>query len=73
MTQFVVTLKDHDKQVKQAMERTFRVMDVGTTRKIDLDMKLPDAKYDSVEVFFWNAESSVPIWISDLKAWSFNN
>ncbi len=73
MAQFVVTLKNHDKQVKQNMERVFRVMDVGATQKIDLDVKLPDAAYDSVEVFFWNAESSVPIWISDLKAWSFNN
>ena len=73
MAQFIVRLKDHDRVIKENMERVYRVMEVGSTKEIDLDMKLPAVPYDSVEIFFWNADSKVPLWISDMKAWSFKD
>ena len=70
--QLIVSLSYKNNRVKQNMIRAPRLMAPGQTQFESLDMKLPESDYDSVHVFFWNAESDKTIRISDLKAWTFN-
>ncbi len=71
MAQFIVRLVNKGVIVKENMERIYRVLNDGETKTISLDVKLPEATFDSVNVLFWNGSSDKPIWIDDLKAWSF--
>jgi len=73
MTQFVVRLMNKDKVVKEHMLRVYHFLDKGQTKDISLDMELPHEQFDSVNIFLWNAGSEQPLWIDDLKAWSFND
>jgi len=71
MAQFVVRLTSNGKTIKENMERVFHDLEAGQTKNIQLDMKLPDTPCDSVSIWFWNADSDIPIKIADLKAWTF--
>jgi hypothetical protein len=54
------------------MQRVHRLLDDNGNKVIALDMKLPKAEYDSVQVLFWNGASDKPIWIDGLNVASFN-
>jgi len=71
MAQFIVRLTDKGKIVKENMERVYRVLTDQDTKTINLDVKLPEAACDSVHILFWNGSSDKPIWIDDLKVFSF--
>ena len=75
MTQFVVRLIDKNKgsnqPVKENMIRVYRLLNDGDNKDISLDMKLPKAHYDSIQVVFWNAGSDKELGIRDLKIWEF--
>ena len=71
MAQFVVKLTYKGNVVKQNMIRVYRLLGVNDTKNISIDMKLPEAPYDSVNIFFWNADSDKPLWISDLQTVTF--
>jgi len=72
MAQFIVRLKYKDNIVKESMIRVYRLLDEGEIKTISIDMKLPAVTYDSVNIFFWNADSDKPLWINDLKATAFH-
>ena len=72
MAEFIVRLVNKNKLVKENMIRVYRVLEPHETKAIALDMKLPDVHYDSVNIYFWNAGSDKPIWINNLKVWTFN-
>jgi hypothetical protein len=76
MPQFVVRLIDknkggNDKIVKENMIRVARLLDDNETRDIAIDIKLPDRHYDSVSIWFWNADSDKELIVDDIKAWTF--
>ena len=48
------------------------VLNEGEFKSITIDMKLPKRHYDSIAVWFWNADSDKPIEIRDLNVWAFN-
>ena len=73
MTQFVVRLMNKDKVVKENMLRVYHFLDKGQTKDLSLDMELPSATFDSVNIFIWNAGSEQSLLIDDLKAWSFKD
>jgi len=72
MAQFIVRLINKDSIVKENMIRVYRLLGDNETRTISLDMKLPHASYDSVNVLFWNGGSDKPLWIDDLEVRAFN-
>jgi hypothetical protein len=76
-TQFIVRLLDKNKQgqdaiVKENMIRVYRFLEGGDTKDIALDVKLPQQRFDSVNVWFANSESDKEITIDNLKAWRFS-
>lgn len=71
MAQFIVRIMYKGTIVKESVERVYRVLGDYQTKEIPLDMKVPPVLIDSVNVLFWNVSSDQPIWIDDLKAWSF--
>ena len=73
MTQFVVRLMNKDRVVKEHMLRVYHFLDKGQTKDLSVDMELPRVQFDSVNIFLWNAGSEQPLWIDNLKAWSFND
>jgi hypothetical protein len=54
------------------MIRVYRILADQQTKTISLDMKLPAADYDSVNVLFWNGSSDKQLWIDDLKVTVFD-
>lgn len=72
MTQMVVRFMDKGNIVKERMIRVPRFLAHNTTKDVYLDVKQPREHFDSIQVFFWQAESEQPIWIDNLKIWSFN-
>jgi hypothetical protein len=76
MTQFIVKLKEKDeldsnKSAKYNMLRVNRVLNEGETRIISLDMKLPSAHYDSLQIWFKNTLSDKQLIVDDLKVYGF--
>jgi hypothetical protein len=73
MAQFVVRIMNKGVKVQENMIRVYRVLDAQETKDISLDIKLPSATYDSVNILFWNADSDVPLQINTLQVKTFNN
>ncbi len=71
MAQFIVRLIKKDSVIKERMIRVYRLLDNNQTRNISVDMKLPEAGFDSVNVFFWNGGSEKPLWIYNLEVKAF--
>ena len=76
MAEFIVRIKSNNepnnKIVKENMIRVYRMLDDGGNKDLSLDMKLPEAHFDSVEIQFWNGDSDKELGIDSLKVWSFN-
>ncbi len=68
MALFIIRLYDQDKEVKAKFIKVYRLLHANETRKINVDIKLPDnIPVDKVGVFFWNFESSNTILVDDVK------
>lgn len=67
MTQFVVRFKSGEKIVKERMIRLQRHVEGGENKTIWFDTRFPSKSFDSVQVFFWNAESRKTVRLDDLK------
>jgi hypothetical protein len=77
MTQFVVRLIDKNKQgtdriVKENMVRIQRTASEKTLTTVGVEVELPSDHFDSVNIFFWNADGDKEVLISNLKVSQFN-
>jgi len=72
MAQFILRLVNNGGNVKENMVRVYRLLGDGETKRISVDMRLPQQKFDSVNILFWNGGSVYPLYIDSLKVWSFN-
>lgn len=77
MAQLVVKLRnaaepDVKKNVSYNMLRIFRQLSDNQTKEIYLDMKLPSASYDVLEVWIENEFSGKEFTVDDVKVWAFN-
>jgi len=66
-TQFNVSFDKGDKVVKHKMIRIQRITEQGAWHEVYIDIKVPRADYDTLEVFFGNSGSKKVIYIDDLK------
>lgn len=55
--------------VKENMVRVHRVPEDQDRRQIPMDIRLPKKEFDSLNVFFRNANSNQPIRIDNINAW----
>jgi len=77
MAQFIVKLKeaneqDTSKSARYNMLRVNRLLNEGETKDISLDMKLPAARYDTLQIWFKNILSDKDLTVDNIKAWDFN-
>jgi hypothetical protein len=73
MPQFIIRAIKGDSIVKENMVRVTRLLDHNETKNISIDMHFPDTNVDSVHVLFWNGGSDLPIWVDNLKVWTFEH
>ncbi len=74
MTQWQIRFLNGETIVKQRMIRVHRLLQSHqTNQQLFFDVKAPKMPYNRMAVQFWNAESSVPITISDLKVETFRS
>jgi hypothetical protein len=72
MTQYIVAFIDKDNtRIKDRMIRLQRFMERDKKERLFFDIKIPRQDFDTVEVFFWNPGSSIPVLIDDIKVYSF--
>lgn len=69
--QLTIVCRKADQELKRNMIRVQPFMNGYDTRIIHLDARLP-SNCDAVEVFFWNAESGLPLMVDDLSVWTFD-
>jgi len=72
MTQFVIEFRNEGELIKSNMIRVQRLMQPETSQRIYFDTKIPKEAIDEYSVYFWNADSSIPIYIDNLKVSIFN-
>jgi len=72
MTQLVVRLTFQGEKVKERQIRLHRLLNDGQTRRLHLDVSLPDEEVvDGVEVFLWNAEGTKTLLVDELTVSAF--
>ena len=72
MSQFVISLEQDDKIVKEKMIRVQRLLGVNDWREIHIDLKIPEGQiFNNVKVKFWNAGGTKELWVDDLKIETF--
>lgn len=67
MAQLTLKFKRGGEAVQTRFFRVFRLMGPNSTRTLYLDARVPEAGFDQVEAFVWQAESDKPLAIDDLK------
>lgn len=70
MTQFKIALKNKDVVIRENMIRIQRMLVDGETQTISIDLKIPDADFDSISVWAWNAGSEKAICIRQWKIYA---
>lgn len=73
MTQFKIALKNKYVVVKENMIRVHRLLSDGETKNISVDLKIPEADFDSISVSVWNAGSEKVICIKGMSVYAFPN
>lgn len=68
MSQFIISIEQDDKIIKEKMIRVQRLLGINDWRKIHIDIKIPkDETFNNVKVKFWNAGGNKELWIDDLQ------
>ena len=68
MTVIYVSLWKNGKEIKSNMLRVQHVMKNDETKKVFVDMKLPDTRYDHVKIVIAHGNGWTPVWVDNLKA-----
>ncbi len=72
MTQFIVELKNGGEVVKSSMIRIQRLLHDHQTREIHLDVSVPQVAFDTISVYFWNANGTRAIELRDISVEVFD-
>ncbi len=68
MTQFIVSLSSHDKDVKTNIIRMQRVTEQGKWQEVFIDIKCTQELHaDTLKLHFWNAQSPKKIYIDNVR------
>jgi len=74
MTQWQIRYLNGESIVKERMIRVHRLLRSNQQdQELFFDSKAPNAPFNRISVLFWNAESTVPITISDLRVETFRS
>jgi hypothetical protein len=66
MTQMIVVLKNGDQDIKRRYIRVQRHLYDHQTKQLSMDISIPDEPVNSIEIFFWNAESQKEILVDNV-------
>lgn len=73
MIQLIIEVKHQGKQVKYQIARPNRIVNNATWKQIELDLKLPNKEYDTIECYLVNTEANCGIYFDDLRLISFKD
>ena len=73
MTQFIVRFVNGEQVVKERSIRVYRFLDSGETKRLYIDSEFPEAPFDKVVVFCWNANGSKPIVVDEVRVEVFED
>lgn len=72
MIQFTVNFrKGTDEIIKSRMIRPNNYVFKGQTGLVYIDVKIPEQPFDTIDVFFWNPGSSLPLMLDNIEIYSF--
>lgn len=67
MAQFIVRFVNGEEVVKERAIRVYRFLNDGDTKRLYIDSEFPEAPFDRVAVYFWNAEGGKPIIVDEVR------
>ena len=73
MSQLVCKFKRGDQDVKYEYIRLYRLLNGGDRRLIHMDVKVPNAIHDTLEVYFWNAGGDKLLTIHEVTLETFDD
>jgi hypothetical protein len=71
MTQFVVQFLRDGQEIKRRMIKVYRFIGDNETKRLYIDVKVPDEKFDRLKIDFLHMDSPETLLIDDLKVWEF--
>jgi hypothetical protein len=71
MTQLIARMLNGEEKVKERQIRLHRLLHDGQTRRLHLDVRLPDEPFDAVEVLLWHAEGQKVLVVDELVVRGF--
>ncbi len=71
-SQLMVRFYNKEKVVKERMIFVDRYFRDGDTKEIFIDVKIPQEPTDSAGVSFWGEDINKPLYIDNLKVWTFD-
>lgn len=71
MTQLVARFYQGGTQIKERQIRLHRLLQSGQTRRLHLDVRLPGAAVDEIEVLLWHAEGEKVLVVDELVVSAF--
>jgi len=67
-TQMIISLQQNGQEVKTKMIRIYRIIKTGEWQDIYVDINgISKKPYDQLKIYFWNANSSQPAYIDDVR------
>ena len=72
MPQFIVEFSNGGQSVKKRAIRLHRFMNDGSTKRLFIDVRVPNQAFDKVEVFLWNADGAISTYMDELVIEGFN-
>jgi len=72
MAQLVCKFKKGDQDVKYEYIRLYRILEGGERRRMHLDVRIPRAPFDVMEVYLWNAGGDKKLTIHEVVAETFD-
>jgi hypothetical protein len=71
MTQLVARVLNGEEKVKERQIRLHRLLNDGQSRRLHLDVSLPDEPFDALEVLLWHAEGQKVLVVDELVVSAF--
>lgn len=72
MPQLVLQFSDHGTDVKTRGIRLHRLLTDGSTKRLYIDVKIPNKPFDRVDVYLWNADGTKKTFMDELIIESYS-
>lgn len=71
MCQLIIKFYNGEHVVQHNMIRVFRLLQAGEEKRLYVDARIPDNRFDRVAVYLWNADSRETVFMDDLQVYHY--